>query len=280
MTATSSTSPDSGAPHGIDHVELRGLRVAYRRAGDGPPLVLLHGFVGDSREWRRQIQVLSDEFTVVAWDAPGSGESSDPPPTWRMPEYADCLAEFVATLGLGRPHVMGLSFGGALALELYRRHPAIPRSLVLAAAYAGWTGSLPPGAAETRLQASVQLAEQPPAAFTSAMIPTLFSGSAAADRVAEFAAIVAEFHPAGFPVMARSLAEADLRDVLPRITIPTLLLSGDQDVRAPLYVGADLDAAIPGSRLVVLRGVGHMINVEAAEGLNTEVRAFLSAVPG
>ncbi len=57
----------------MDQIEVEGLRITFRRTGEGPPLVLLHGFAGDSREWRRQIDDLSDEFTVVAWDAPGSG---------------------------------------------------------------------------------------------------------------------------------------------------------------------------------------------------------------
>jgi pimeloyl-ACP methyl ester carboxylesterase len=262
----------------MGHVEVGGLRIAYERAGEGPPLVLLHGFVGDSREWRREIDALSDEFTVVAWDAPGSGRSADPPESFRMADYADALAGFLDALGLVRPHVAGLSFGGALALELYGRHPAIPRTLVLAAAYAGWAGSLPPEVAEARLAQSLWLSERPPDAFVGAMIPTLFSSSASTERVDGFAAIVAELHPAGFRVMARSLAEADLRDALPHIDVPTLLLYGDQDVRAPLVVGEDLHAAIPGSTLVVMPGVGHMINVEAAERFDAEVRAFLRSV--
>lgn len=259
----------------MDQLEVEGLRIAYERAGEGPPIVLLHGFVGDSREWRRQIDGLSDEFTVVAWDAPGSGRSSDPPESFRMPDYADCLAGFVDALGLGRPHVAGLSFGGGLALELYRRHPTIPITLVLAAAYAGWAGSLPPEVVEQRLRQSLQLADRPPDQFVRAMIPTLFSESASAERVDEFAAIMSEFHAAGFRAMARSLAEADLRDVLPRIDVPTLLLYGDKDVRAPLNVAEDLHAAIPTSRLVVMPGVGHMSSLEAAERFNAEVRSFL-----
>lgn len=107
----------------MDVVEVGGLEIAFERQGAGPPLVLLHGFVGHSREWRRQIDDLSEEFTVVAWDAPGAGRSSDPPETFRLPDYADCLAAFIDAVGLRRPHIVGLSFGGALALELYRRHP-------------------------------------------------------------------------------------------------------------------------------------------------------------
>ena len=65
---------------------------------------------------------------------PGAGRSSDPPESFGLEGYADCLAGFIGRLGLERPHVVGLSLGGALALELYRRHPGVPATLVLASA--------------------------------------------------------------------------------------------------------------------------------------------------
>jgi len=259
-------------------VEVRGLRLAYERVGHGPPLVLLHGFVGDSREWHGQLNGLSDEFTVVAWDAPGSGRSADPPSTFRMGDYADCFAAFVAALDLGRSNVVGLSFGGALALELYGRHPIVSRTLVLAGAYAGWAGSLPPEVVEQRLALSLRSADLPPNEFVRSMIPSMFSDTAPAEIIDGFADIMAEVHPAGFRTMVRSLAEADLRDVLPRIDVPTLLLYGDEDVRAPRTVGEDLHSAIPGSKLIVIPGVGHMSSVEAGERFNAEVRGFLRSV--
>lgn len=263
----------------MEQLEVAGLRISYERAGEGPALVLLHGYVGDGRAtWHGQLEELSEEFTVVAWDAPGSGGSSDPPESFRLSDYADCLAGFVDALGLDRPHVAGLSFGGGLALELYRRHPTIPATLVLAGAYAGWAGSLPPDLVEQRLRQALELAELPPDQLVRTIVPTLFSESASAETVAEFAASMAEFHPDGLRAMARSFAEADLRDVLPRIDVPTLLLYGDKDVRAPLTVAEDLHAAIPGSRLAVLPGVGHVSSVEAAERFNAEVRAFLRSV--
>ncbi len=262
----------------MDQIEIGGFRIAYQRVGEGPALLLLHGYVGDSREWRRQIDGLSDEFRVVAWDAPGCGRSSDPPETFRLPDYADCLAAFVDALGLGRPHVVGLSFGGALALELYRRHPTIPLTLVLASAYAGWTGSLPADVIEQRLQQNLRDSHKPPDQLVQTMIPTMFSNSAPAEPVAEFATIMSEFHPAGFRAFARALAEADIRDVLARIKVPTLLLYGDKDVRAPLKVAQALHAEIPGSRLVIIPGAGHMSSVEAAERFNAEVRGFLRSV--
>lgn len=262
----------------MDEIEVGGLGIAFERRGTGPPLVLLHGFVGNGQEWRRQIDDLSDEFTVVAWDAPGSGRSSDPPETFRLADYADCLAAFIDAIGLARPHIAGLSFGGALALELYRRHPTIPVSLVLASAYAGWAGSLPDEIIEQRLQQTLRAADSPPDQLVHSMIPTMFSGSPPAAPVEAFTEIMLEIHPAGLRAMARSLAEADLRDILPRITVPTLLLYGDEDVRAPLTLAQALHGKIPASRLVVMPGVGHMSSVEAPERFNAEVRSFLRSV--
>jgi pimeloyl-ACP methyl ester carboxylesterase len=262
----------------MDQAEVGGLRIAFERMGDGPPLVLLHGGPLDSREWRRQLDDLSDEFTVVAWDMPGCGRSSDPPAAFRLPDYADCLAGFVEALGLGRPHVLGLSFGGGLALELYRRHPLIPMSLVLASAYAGWAGSLPADVVEQRLQQCLREAELPPEEWVPGWIPGLLTDAAPAELVDEVVAIMSDVHPAGYRVWARSFAEADLRDVLPHINVPTLLLYGDADRRSPVNVGQDLHAMIPSSRLVVIPGVGHLSDMEAAESFNAEVRSFLRSV--
>jgi pimeloyl-ACP methyl ester carboxylesterase len=262
----------------MESVEVDGLRIAYERAGDGPPLVLLHGYVGDGRTtWGPQLAALADAFTVVAWDAPGAGGSSDPPETFGMAGYADALAGFVARLGLHRPHVAGLSFGGALALALFRRHADLPRSLVLVSAYAGWGGSLPDDVAAARLRQAMTLAELPPERLVDTLLPTMFSTSVPADVVDALGASIRAFHPAGFRAMARASAE-DLRDVLPRVDVPTLLLYGDTDVRAPASVAEALHAAIAGSRLVVLPGVGHVCSLEAPDVLTAEVRSFLADV--
>jgi pimeloyl-ACP methyl ester carboxylesterase len=259
----------------VNLIEIDGLRIAYERAGEGPSLVLLHGYVADGpTTWRRQIDGLSDEFTVVAWDAPGAGRSSDPRESFGMAGYADCLAGFVETLGLERPHVAGVSFGGALALDFYRRHPAIPATLVLASAYAGWAGSLPADTAAQRLQQALELADLSPDEFVAALLPTMFSEGTPAESVDAFGAAMLAFHPAGFRAMARASAE-NLRDVLPKITIPTLLVYGDNDLRAPLSVAEDLHAAIPGSTLVILPECGHLCTIEAPEAFNSAVRSFL-----
>ena len=76
-----------------------------------------------------------------------------------MADYADCLADWLGVIGVDRPHVLGLSWGSSVALELYRRHPEVPRSLILASAYAGWAGSLPPEEVADRLQSVLSAAD-------------------------------------------------------------------------------------------------------------------------
>ena len=106
----------------------------------------------------------------------------------------------------------------------------------------------------------------------------MLSTSAPAELAGEVVAALSTFHPAGQRVVIRAFADQDLREVLPRITVPTLLLYGDQDVRSPVSVGEDMHARIPRSRLVVMPGVGHVSNIEAPERFNTEVRAFLRSL--
>ena len=224
--------------------------------------------------WRSQLEGLSDEFTVVAWDAPGCGGSSDPPESFRLPEYAECLAAFVDALGLGRVHVLGHSWGSGLALELYRRHPMIATTLVLVAGYAGWAGSLPAGEVARRLELALQVADG--GAFEPSSVEGLFSDVMPAVRADELVSIMSEIRPAGTRTMARAFAEADLRDVLGDIDVPTLLLYGDCDDRAPRSVADALHRAIPGSTLVVMPGLGHECYLESSDAFNAEIRHFLS----
>ena len=127
----------------MEALRANGLEIAFERAGEGPPLVLLHGAAVDSRMWRPQVAALSDEFTVVAWDEPGAGRSSDVPADFALADYANCVAALIRALDLGPAHVAGLSWGGTVTQELYRQQPELVATLVLVDTYAGWKGSLP-----------------------------------------------------------------------------------------------------------------------------------------
>jgi pimeloyl-ACP methyl ester carboxylesterase len=203
-----------------------------------------------------------------------AGRSLDPPEQFGLDGYADCLAGFLAELGLDAAHVAGLSFGGIVALALQRRHSAVSSSLILASAYAGWAGSLPADVAQQRLRQALASADGAPEAFVDALLPTMFSKTTPRETVDDFRATMQAFHPRGFRAMAGASAE-DVRDVLPRVDVPTLLLYGDRDVRAPLTVAEALQAAISRSNLVLLPDAGHLCNIEAPDEFNAVVRDFL-----
>jgi pimeloyl-ACP methyl ester carboxylesterase len=259
-------------------IDAAGFRTWYEAAGDGRPLVLLHGGVSDSREWSRQLRRLASSYRVVAWDAPGCGRSEDPPEDIGLGGYADCLAAFIGALGLARPHVAGLSFGGGLAIALYGRYPGIPASLTLISAYAGWRGSLPDDVVEARLAQALRESEMAPAEVVPGWLPGLLTPSAPPELADELRTVMLDVHPAGYRAMARAFAVADLRAELPAIRVPTLVVHGALDERAPLPVAEALHAAIPGSRLAVIEGAGHQVNMEAPEQLNRGLLAFLRTV--
>ena len=259
----------------MERVDVDGLTIAYERAGSGPLLMLLHGYLGDGPSlWRHQIDAFASDFTVVAWDAPGAGGSSDPPETFGIDGFAECLAGFLDSLGLGSANIVGLSFGGVLALAFQRRHRALTKTLVLASAYAGWRGSLGPEAAEARLAQAIRLSRASPNELVETLLPTMFALPVAPGDLAAFREAMAAFHPAGFRSMAIASAE-DVSDVLSTVDVPTLLVYGDNDERAPMAVAERLHAAIGSSRLVVLEGAGHVCNVELPQRFNEEVRQFL-----
>ena len=232
--------------------------------------------MSNSGEWRPQLEALSDEFTVIAWDAPGCGGSFDPPEDFGLAAFAECAVELVDQLGLERPHVAGLSFGAGLALELFRVRPDLPRSLVLASGYAGWAGSLGPEEAERRRGWAHAAGSRPADEVAAEFATTLFTDEVPREIVELELEVMRSARPAGIRAMANAFAEADLRDVLPRIDVPTLLIAGDADQRAPLPVAEEMHSRIPGSRLVVFPGAGHMVNLEEPARFNEEVRRFLT----
>jgi pimeloyl-ACP methyl ester carboxylesterase len=260
----------------LESVRANGLEIAYRRVGDGPLLVFVHGAAEDGRAWQPQLAALADEFTVVAWDEPGAGRSSDLPAQFELADYAHCLATVIEALALGAAHVAGLSWGGTVVLELYRHHPELVATLILVDTYAGWKGSLPEEEVRARVAGALETLAAPAEEFDPTF-PGLFAG----DPPAEFVPLLDEMASAVRPEALRNLlfvmAEADQRDILPQIAVPTLLIWGERDVRSPLSVAREFERAIPDVQLVVIPACGHVSNLEQPGRFNDAVREFCRA---
>jgi len=260
----------------VQVVRANGLEIAYERLGEGPPLVFAHGAAVDGRMWQAQLAALADEFRVVAWDEPGAGRSSDLPADFGIVDYASCLAALIESLTLGPAHVAGLSWGGTVVLELYRHRPEIVATLILVDTYAGWKGSLP----EEEVRARVAGVRRMLAASAEEFDPTppgLFAGDPPCEFVPLLAEMQAGVRPESLRTQVAVMAEADQRDLLPRIAVPTLLIWGERDARSPLEIARQFERAIPDATLVVIPGAGHVSNVEQPERFNAAVRGFCRA---
>ena len=254
-------------------VQTSGLEIAYQRSGKGPPVVFVHGAAVDGRVWQPQLAALSDEFTVVAWDEPGAGCSSDVPSGFGLADYADCLGALIEAVVPGPSHVAGISWGGTVVLELYRRHPTLVASLILVDTYAGWRGSLDEEEVRARVAGARAMLAAPADEFDPTL-PGLFAGDPPAEFVPLLEQMAAIVRPHTLRTQLSLMAEADVRDVLPLVAVPTLLIWGELDVRSPLRVAYEFRQAIPGAQLVVIPDAGHVSNLEQPEQFNEAVRDF------
>jgi pimeloyl-ACP methyl ester carboxylesterase len=146
-------------------------------------------------------------------------------------------------------------------------------TLILADTYAGWKGSLP----EAEVRARVEGVRRMLAAADHLLDPTLpglFAGDPPAEFVPLLEAMAADVRPENMRTALLVMAEADQRDLLPRIAVPTLLIWGSLDARSPLSVARQFEQAIPDTKLVVIPGAGHVSNLEQPEEFNDAIREF------
>ncbi|HEX9683287.1 MAG TPA: alpha/beta hydrolase [Acidimicrobiales bacterium] len=164
-----------------------------------------------------------------------------------------------------------MSFGGATLIEFSRRHQPLASTFTLVRAYGGWAGSLTPAEVQYRLNQALELSRLAPDELVDALLPTMFTPAAPAHVTQAFAESLRRFHPQGLRAMARAVTE-DLTDALRSVRLPTLLLYGEDDTRAPPGVATRIHDALPGSELVQLQGAGHVCNVDASGSFNAHLR--------
>lgn len=240
--------------------------------------MLVHGAAEDHRTWRSQVSELARDLTVVAWDEPGAGRSSDVPADFSLGGYAECLAAVIDRVELGPAHVAGLSWGGTVVLELYHRRPDLVATLILVDTYAGWKGSLPEEEVRARFEGAIRMLDTAQDELDPTF-PGLFAGEPPAGVQPLLADIAAAVRPASLRTQLSAMAGADLRHVLPNVDVPTLLIWGEKDVRSPLDVARQFEEAIPHAELVVLPDAGHLSHLEQPERFNEAVRGFCKAHP-
>jgi pimeloyl-ACP methyl ester carboxylesterase len=246
-------------------------------SGDDGPLVLcLHGIGSSSAAFAPQTEALAAAHRTVAWDAPGYAGSADPEHGLTLDDYADTAAEVIRARDT-EAHVVGVSWGGVIALRLATRHPDLVASLTVADSTPG-SGTSPEKAAAMRARVP-ELESLGPRAFAQRRAPRLLSQDAPPELVRRVVDTMADsIRLPGYASAAESMARTDLRGELHRVTAPTLVLCGEKD----RITGPDASQVLAGglhkTAYVIVKDAGHLANQEQPERFNAWLLSHLHIV--
>lgn len=265
-----STSPTTSSP---------GLR--HLRQGSGPEVLFIAGLGDPAESWQAQLDGLADRYTVTAFDNRGSGSSPLPADhVMTTATMADDAAALLRGLGVERAHVAGFSGGGMIAQELALRHPDLVRSLVLNGTFAAFDAL-----GRRQVQCWRWIPDHAPSnrafleLFLTFVYTNRFHESGAVDAIIdEMLEELDDQAIANFRGQIDAFAGHDTRDRLGLIDVPTLVLSGSEDLNAPRRFGDELAALIPGARHTIIEGGGHQPFQEDPEHWNALVDAFWRAI--
>jgi pimeloyl-ACP methyl ester carboxylesterase len=267
-----------GALPPVRHATVGGRRLAYREAGLGPPLLLLHGVGSGAGSWLAQLASLATRRRVIAWDAPGYGESDRlPDPAPGAADYAAAALGLADVLRLERFILLGHSLGAIMAAALCARHAARIERLILSAPAAGY-GKAPADERAARIGPRLrEMARLGPVGLAEQRARNLLAPNASAEAIAHVRAVMSQLRPDGYEQACRLLGQADIFEDLGAIAVPTLVMCGDADAVTPEDGCRRIAAAIPGARYETLRGVGHASYIEDPAQYDAALLRFLEA---
>jgi pimeloyl-ACP methyl ester carboxylesterase len=252
--------------------------IAFESNGSGRPLLFVHGFPHNRRLWTPQLDALSAGARCINVDLRGFGDSVVQPP-YSMDQYADDIAALLTELGVRRAIVAGLSMGGYVALALWRRHPAVVAGFILADTRAGADSE---EGRRKRDDAIGLVRERGVKALADAQIEGMLGKTTRSTNpalVREVHAMLAAAPPEGvIGALAAMRDRPDSTDTLASISVPALVLVGDEDVLTPPGEGQRLHDGIRGSVLEVIPAAGHLTNLERPDLFNRSVASFISSL--
>jgi 3-oxoadipate enol-lactonase len=262
-------------------IKANGIGIYYEWHGaEGAPVLVLNNgiLMNAAASWVPQTAAFAASYRVLQYDCRGQGQSEHPAGPYSMPQHADDLAALLDALGVGRAHVLGISYGGEVSQAFALRHRERVLSLVLADTVSevgpelrviveGWKTAALTGDADL---------------FYLVTAPWNFSPAFIARHEAVLASARERYRSLNLPAVARlcdAFLGVDFTEQLRRLDLPACIIVGDQDLlKGPRYAEI-LHGALRGSRLHVLEGAGHAATWEAPAEFNRVVLGFLAAVP-
>lgn len=256
-------------------VPVNGVRLYYEVEGSGRPVLLLHAVGVDLTCWGAQVQALAPRFRVLRVDLRGHGRSEAPPPPYTLQGFAADVHALLHQLQLAPAHVLGLSMGGMVAQVLALDYPKDVSALVLADTNSTLPADVRPAIVE-RGEAAVR------GGMASVVETTLarwftpgFMGS---DVVQRCRTRLLTDNVQAWAASWRAISEVNTEPRLAEIRVPTLVITGESDVSAPVARAQAMATLIPGAVVQIVPGAPHMAPLERPELFNPPVLDFLERV--
>jgi pimeloyl-ACP methyl ester carboxylesterase len=262
----------------MKNIKLRDAVLNVADVGSGPILLLVHGFPLDHSMWRHQLESLSDAYRVIAPDLRGFGTSSGAADTMTMELFADDLAELLDGLEIREPVAFcGLSMGGYVAWQFWKRHASRLARLILCDTRAGADTE---EAAKGRQKMAQRVLNEGAVIVAEAMLPKLFAENSAreqADTVEATRQVMLATASTAIAGALRGMAQRpDMTSELPNIAVPTLVICGEQDAIVSVFEMRSIANALPNATFVAVPGCGHMSPLEDPTAVNAAIRSFLA----
>lgn len=251
-----------------------GVRIACDVAGQGPPVLLMHGAEATRHMFAALVPHLAPRFTVISYDQRDCGDTESPPRAATLAELADDAHALLQGLGFERAHVFGSSYGGRVAQALVARHPQAVVRLVLAS-----TWPLPRALAELHPEGVRRIGELRAALPGSAEeLAQWFFPEPMLDEQPQLRTFFARVQPATERSRRRTAAVDDALAVdWPRVSAPTLLLAGELDRVVPCAITLGMTAQLPQAQRVRLAGVGHATAMQAPARVAEQLTRFFTS---
>jgi 3-oxoadipate enol-lactonase len=253
--------------------------IVYWTLGDGPPVVLLHPFPANHEFWLPVAQALATRYRLVLPDLRGHGESGVGEGPATMEKHAADIARVMDDANVGAAPLVGVSIGGYVLFEFWRKYRGRVAALGLCNTKAP---ADTPDARGGRLQAANNVLERGTEPFFESMIPKLMGKTTREmrpDLVDGALRMMRKMSPEGVAQVQRGMAaRADSRDTLKTINVPTMLVTGDQDLMTGVNEAEFMRQHIPGSQLCVIPKAGHYSPWEQPEDATKILRVFLDGL--
>ena len=252
-------------------------KIAIDHAGEGELLVMMHGIGGNRTNWTEQVEVFSEHYHAVAWDARGYGKSDDYDGPLDFNAFSRDLLGLLDHFGVEKAHLCGLSMGGRIAQDFYLHYPDRVKSMILVATFSGFRRL-----EEAERQRFLDLRLRPlvndgkePKDIAPVVAKTLIGPTAADDKYQRLVQSMEALHKESYVKTIQETTTYDKALELETVTVPSLLIFGEHDTLTPPATGRSMHERIKGSEYVEVPRSGHLINIEEPEIFNEAVLSFL-----